>query len=979
MSRLDKRRDLPETIAFAFNGRSIEAIPGESIAAALSAAGERVLRSDSRNKSRGMLCGMGACFECRVVANGVTQRACLTAVTDGMQVTSLPFNEPLPRFVTPKVSAAASEAYHCDVAIVGAGPAGMSAAIELAEAGRKVVVLDERPASGGQFYKQKFDAIASFGQDDRQYIDGAVLIQRLRRCGAKLLQSATVWGGFRRKSGVLELAGLLSTTNGSKSILVIADTVVVAVGAYESVPVFPGWTLPGVMTTGAAQGLMRSYRVSPGQRVLIAGNGPLNLQLACELLEEGVNVVAVAEAAPANRPSRVVSALGASIASAALVARGIRYLAMLRKNNVPVMSSHHVLNADGIDGVRTATIAKLDSKGHFIGGSEKVFDVDALCVGYTLRPSIELIAALGCRLYERPGDTWVPERDGSNRTSVAGVFAIGDGAAIGGAQIAMLEGRMTAREILGRPVNWRDFISLRRHRRFQHHLWDLYRAPAVKPSESDEVICRCESVTRSTLTGLADSAVWNINRVKHSSRVGMGICQGRYCQKNVREICLSNDRKSDAYSQSKAPIECQTFTARLPVKPVRIATIAAEKPEWQGYREAENPLATLCLSSANAKSFADTDVLIIGAGIIGAATAMYAAREAIDVMVIDRRTVNDGASGANAGSLHHQLLPFDFSVKCQINSPTVQTLYLQGLGIERWQSLNRELDGGFELSISGGLILADSADAFVMLQKKAALEVQAGVDVDILSAAETRSLIPEVGEDIIGAAYCSSEGKLNPLLATTVLIDAAKSNGALVEEHVEVLGIEFRERRFLVTTNRGMISARRVVNAAGAWAGQISNMLQIPIPVKPAPQQMMVTQAIAPVIPYLLALMGRHLSLKQTTNGNVLIGGGWPGEIDPRTRRCIVLRESIEGNLWAALQALPRLGGLDLIRSWSAMGVMIDGAPIVGSTPRHPNFYTAVGANGYTMGPAIGQILSELLAGRDSPIDLSPFSIERFN
>jgi glycine/D-amino acid oxidase-like deaminating enzyme len=972
MPRLDKRSERPEMISFEFNGGIFDATPGESIGAALTAAGQMVLGTDSHGRGRGMLCGMGACFECRVAVNGITQRACLTPVAEGMRVTSLPYREPLPEHVETKRSVAASESIRCDVAIVGAGPAGMSAAIELAEAGRQVVVLDERPSPGGQFYKQKLSSLSGAGRADAQYRDGAAIIKRLRICGAKLLQGATVWGGFQHSSGALELAATLLAADCSKPVLVTADTLVVAAGAYESVPSFSGWTLPGVMATGAAQGLVRSYRVSPGQRVLIAGNGPLNLQLACELAESGIDVVAVAEAAPAVFPTRIGAALGASIASVPLVARGLQYLATLRRRNVPVIHSHHVLNAGGSDVIENATIAKIDGNGRFIDGSEKSFDVDALCIGYALRPSVELLAALGCRLHERAASIWVPERDQTNQTSIDSVFAIGDGAAIGGAQIAVHEGKLTARAILGREVDRSDVRAMRRRRQFQQHLWTMYRAPEVGQQVNGEVVCRCELVTRSNLETHAGTKVRDINTVKRTSRAGMGVCQGRYCEKGVRAVCAS--------ARSDAQPAIRRFTSRVPVKPVNIATIAAEKPEWRGYRETNNLTNAAPANSADSKALAETDVLVVGAGIIGAATAMYTALEGIEVMMIDRGCSNGGASGGNAGSLHLQLLPFDFTAAdSRAQSPAVHALRLQHLGIECWRQLEKELGVDIELSMTGGLILADSDAALASLQKKAALEKQVGIDVEILSAAKTRALLPGVGDDIVGAAYCAGEGKLNPLLATPALIDAAQLHGATLSEHTDVLQIEFTRGRYFVTTNRGVISCRRIVNAAGGWAGQIAAMLQTKLPVRAAPQQMLVTQATAPAIPYLLALMGRHLSLKQTANGNVLVGGGWPGEVDPRTGRCVVLRDSVEGNLWAALRVIPRLSGLELIRSWAAMGVMIDGAPIVGAVSRYPGFYTAVGANGYTMGPILGRILAELLAERKSPIDLTPFSIDRFN
>ena len=194
-----------------------------------------------------------------------------------------------------------------------------------------------------------------------------------------------------------------------------------------------------------------------------------------------------------------------------------------------------------------------------------------------------------------------------------------------------------------------------------------------------------------------------------------------------------------------------------------------------------------------------------------------------------------------------------------------------------------------------------------------------------------------------------------------------------------VHGIDCSKNHYRVSTSRGEFDCSKIVIAAGAWCVPIARMLGITLPVRCAPQQMLVTQAVEKRIPYLLSLAGRHLTMKQTANGNLLIGGGWPAEIDAASERGIVLRDSIEGNLWTALRALPQLASAQVIRSWAAMGVMIDGAPIIDTLPGHSQVAVAVGANGYTMGPAMGRLVSDILANKDAALDLAPFSISRFD
>ena len=285
-------RPVGRTIAFRFDGSSVAALEGETIAAALSAAGIVAYRRTATGAPRGLHCGMGACFDCVVTVDGrIGQRACMTKVADGMTVTGEPALPLAPLGHEP--DRAQAEDQVCDVLVVGAGPAGLSAAIAAAEAGATVVVLDERSATGGQYAKPLADSHADAAPDP-QFRLGIALRDRAMAAGARIETEATVWGGFAAD----EIAALV----GGRAVTFRPRRLVLAPGAHERPVPLPGWTLPGVMTTGALQTLVRAQRVCPGERVLIAGSGPLNLQLACELLAGGVKPLAVVEASP--RPGR---------------------------------------------------------------------------------------------------------------------------------------------------------------------------------------------------------------------------------------------------------------------------------------------------------------------------------------------------------------------------------------------------------------------------------------------------------------------------------------------------------------------------------------------------------------------------------------------------------------------------------------------------------------------------------------------------
>lgn len=181
-----------------------------------------------------------------------------------------------------------------------------------------------------------------------------------------------------------------------------------------------------------------------------------------------------------------------------------------------------------------------------------------------------------------------------------------------------------------------------------------------------------------------------------------------------------------------------------------------------------------------------------------------------------------------------------------------------------------------------------------------------------------------------------------------------------------------------MTSSRGVIVAKRLINASGAWSSTIGDMLGVAIPVKGAPLQMIVTERAPPLVDHLIAHADRHLSLKQSANGGLLIGGGWSAGFNAAMRLNHAVRSSIEGNLWVAARVLPALRGLHMLRSWAGMNVNIDGAPILGEVPGVPGFFNAVTSNGYTLAPIVAHTVAELIVNGRTELDISAFRIERF-
>ena len=974
----------------------VPAIEGETVAAALAAAGISALRRSRSGEARGIFCGMGVCFECLVTVDGrPAQRACMTKVRDGMSVAAQRDDRPTvpAEGMAPLVPPPADRRpeNERDLLIIGAGPAGLAAAEAAARAGVHVTVLDERPEPGGQYYKQLASShrFAGSRARDRQFAAGAALIERVRALGVDVVSSAAVWsahaGGGDAHAEACAAEVEVFVDGSARRYR--ARQLILATGAYERAHPVPGWTLPGAMTTGAAQTLARAYRVAPGARVLVAGNGPLNLQVACELAAGGVEVAAVAETAPPPT-ARLPAALAAFRRAPGLVAQGLGYRASLLRRRVPVLHRHVLVRIEGRgERVGQAVLARVDDDGSVEPGSERLFDVDAVCSGYGFHPSTELTRLLGCEHgWDSGTGSLVVVRNQDAETSLAGVYVPGDGGGMGGAHAALAEGTLAglaAARNLGRPAP-PDLEALGRRarrerdraRRFQTALWTLFAAPReFSGLVGDEVaVCRCESVGAGTLRSRIAAGADESGALKRLTRAGMGRCQGRYCAPRVAAWC--------AAARGEAPDPFRLFAPRFPVKPVPAFGLAREKPEWSHDHQGEAlpTAAPRSRGAAHGTDVAEASVAIVGAGIVGVSTALELAREGVDVILIERDQPNAHASGNNAGSLHVQLLAYNFGeLATAAGLPAAQTLPLQRESARLWPQVAERLGADLEISRTGGLMVAETAEQMEKLARKAALERRFGTPVEMIGPNELRALAPHLSERLVGASYCAEEGKMSPLAAGPAVLDAALAAGARLFRETEVLAIERAGTAFVLRTTRGTMRAGRVLNAAGGWAPRVAAMLGVNLPIRASPIQLVVTETAPPLLTHLLAYADRHLTMKQMAAGNLVIGGGWPSRLDPASERAHVRRESVEGNLWVADRVLPALRSLHVIRTWAAMNVLVDGAPILGEVPGVPGFFTASTVNGLTLAPVLGRINADLLRTGRTGRDLAPFTLDRFN
>lgn len=376
-----------------------------------------------------------------------------------------------------------------------------------------------------------------------------------------------------------------------------------------------------------------------------------------------------------------------------------------------------------------------------------------------------------------------------------------------------------------------------------------------------------------------------------------------------------------------------------------------------------------------------TDVLVIGGGLAGCATAYFLAKEGVDVLLVERSDLNTQASGSNAGSIHAQIPHEPFVLNgdewARIFAPTIP-LFMAAIRL--WSSLGEELDADLDVAITGGVLVADSEAQMRDVERKTAIERAHGLPVELLGRDELSKIAPYVSERMIGGSFCPVEGKANPLAATPAFARAAAARGARILRGTELHALERVKDGFRAETSAGPVSASRVVNCAGAEAGHVARMVGVDLPIEGHPIQVNVTEPAEKLVPHLVYYAGGKLTLKQMGNGTFLIGGGWPARIDAATGRLSADPQSVRDNLRVATAVVPLLAGIHLVRTWPAIvNGTADWKPIIGEVGRVPGFFLAMFPwMGFTAGPLAAQIVTALVLGRKPAHDMSLFSAERY-
>jgi len=457
---------------------------------------------------------------------------------------------------------------HRSIAIVGAGPAGMAAAIEAVSRGCHVTVIDEAERPGGQIYRQAPPALT--GEEHAEPAELArkqALIERFKSVVDKVdyRAGATVYAAFSN--------GELHVAQGGRTEVLRPEATILATGVRELAIPFPGWTLPGVMFAGGAQAILKAQKVLPGARAVVAGCGPLPLVVAAQLLRAGGRVAALALLRP------LTSMLAHPLSlwhGREIVREGFRYASTVRRAGVPRLAGYVPVRASGRETLESVVLARVDAAGRTVPRTERELPCDLLAVNYGFVANSELAAMAGARMRRAPViGGWLPEVDAWGRTSIPGLFAAGDGAELRGALVAEADGTIVGAAAAS-PGGGADaspgseLASAIAHRLRHLEFQKAMRGTLALPIElwrlvtDDTIVCRCENVRFGEIKNALASGHHSLNAVKRNVRSGMGWCGGRTCLHAIDSLI--------ELSTGSAPTEM--MTPRPLTRPVTFAALA---------------------------------------------------------------------------------------------------------------------------------------------------------------------------------------------------------------------------------------------------------------------------------------------------------------------------------------------------------------------------------------------------------------------
>ncbi|PPF55131.1 pyridine nucleotide-disulfide oxidoreductase [Clavibacter michiganensis] len=492
------------------------------------------------------------------------------------------------------------------VVVIGAGPAGLAAAVAARGRGARVTLLDASDELGGQYWRHlpatrpaARERIVHHGWDAFTALRGRLAAD----AGCEIVTGAQVWAIERPEPDATAPDDAPATADvpvpaavvhvlvgqvdgsGRGPLTLRPDALVLATGAHDRTLPFPGWDLPGVFTAGAAQALAKGERVRVGDRVIVAGAGPFLLPVAVSLVQAGARVVGIHEAArvPGLARGWLRSPLGLARAphKAAELAG---YVSVLARERIGYSTGSAVVAAHGTDRVEAVTVQRLDASWAPIPGTERRIEVDAVCVGHGFTPRLELPIAAGCRI---GADRFV-EVDASQGAGPAGVFAAGEITGIGGVDQALAEGEVAGHCAAGGSPSDAAVAPAVRRRAVAHDVAGrIEAAHGIRPGwtgwlRDDTLACRCEEVPVGRIRATARAArSTDLRSMKLATRAGLGICQGRVCGRTVEQLLAAEapacgSAPAGSSPAAVAPAVPGPGSDRRPIaSPVRLGELAA--------------------------------------------------------------------------------------------------------------------------------------------------------------------------------------------------------------------------------------------------------------------------------------------------------------------------------------------------------------------------------------------------------------------
>ncbi|RSN12465.1 FAD/NAD(P)-binding oxidoreductase [Nonomuraea sp. WAC 01424] len=476
-----------------------------------------------------------------------------------------------------------------DVAVVGAGPAGLAAAVEAAEAGLGVALVDAAGQPGGQFWRHYDERHARPG-DSAGHHGWAVftrLRDRLRALSSagriRYLPGLQVWLATRDGGGTFTLRA--TPVAPGEGTAVAARALILCPGGYDRQLPVPGWDLPGVMAAGGVQALLKGQRTLAGRRAVVAGTGPFLLPVATGLAAAGARVAAVAEA---NATLGWLRDLRGAASAPAKGFEAVQYAALMARHRVPYRTRTVVTEILGEDRVEAVRLSGTGRDGAPAGPVTEV-TADLVALGWGFTPSLELPLMLGADTRKDTDGSLVVTVDAFQRTGVPGLYVAGEATGVGGAVLAGQEGRLSALALartLGRPADPALMGRLRRSivrgRRFAAAMHRTYPVPPAWTSwlRDDTLVCRCEEVSYGDLRHAHDDLGADDPRtMKMLARPGMGWCQGRVCGFATAGVaaCLS---RRESTADDLRPLSTRSLAAPVPLG--ELAALTDEDAEGRG-------------------------------------------------------------------------------------------------------------------------------------------------------------------------------------------------------------------------------------------------------------------------------------------------------------------------------------------------------------------------------------------------------------